>query len=283
MISIIFPRIRTPHRNRWFGARSLRWSRVVLGVVTGPSDGSIRPAATATDCGAYTKSSCGHGYPGGVRTARALAQQYCTALGAALLAVSAAARLPEAVGGGRRVGVDHPRRGAVPDEPLTARQRVVWAALPPGGMSVADACRALGCTRALLNALVKKGVADLEQRSELHEATVDGGRRGVAAASHRAPTAEQSRALTWLQTALKDGVAAHARSCGGSRAAARPRSIWACCAETIRRGRGAIVLVPEIALTGRFAAVFRAGAGTGVVSVVHSGLALRPEPERSSG
>ncbi len=246
--------------------------RVVLGVVTGPSDGSYQAGGHGRRLRRIHEVLAATVTSEEFELARALAQQYCTTLGAALLAVSAAARLPEAVGGGRRVGWITPRRGAVPDEPLTARQRVVWAALPPGGMSVADACRALGCTRALLNALVKKGVADLEQRSGLHEATVDGDDAVLRPQATVTLTAEQSRALTWLQTALEDGVAAHALLWGVT-GGGKTEVYLGLLRETIRRGRGAIVLVPEIALTDALQRYFEEALGPGVVSVVHSGLA----------
>ena len=69
-----------------------------------------RPAAT-TAVRAYTKSR-GHRYPGRVRTARALAQQYVHRTGGGPACCERGRWIAEAVGVGRRVA-DHPRRGAV--------------------------------------------------------------------------------------------------------------------------------------------------------------------------
>jgi primosomal protein N' (replication factor Y) len=88
--------------------------------------------------------------------------------------------------------------------------------------------------------------------------------------------AHQQAALTALTTALDGGYATYVLQ--GITGSGKTEVYLQLIAEARRRGRGALVLVPEIALTPQLAARFRRRFGDDV-AVLHSGL---PEAERTS-
>ncbi|HSK16461.1 MAG TPA: primosomal protein N', partial [Gaiellaceae bacterium] len=116
-----------------------------------------------------------------------------------------------------------------------------------------------------------------------HRAGARRRRREEAIAAEEAPSAltrEQGAVLERLTAALDDGGGAFLLR--GATGSGKTEVYLRACAEAVARGRGAIVLVPEIALTPQALGRFRARFGDRV-AVLHSGLTeaeRRDERER---
>ncbi len=178
----------------------------------------------------------------------------------------------------------YPGTGAVDDRwvvPLPAaadftpparahRQKAVLDALSEGGMRVAELSAELGAVDAALKALEKHGVVRVEHRRRMRT----GFQKDVAPDAplpHLTPG--QQTALGAIgqaathpgggQTVVVDGVT------GSGKTEVYLRAI----ADCLERGRGAIVLVPEISLTPQTVGRFRARFGDDV-AVLHSRLSL---------
>ena len=178
----------------------------------------------------------------------------------------------------------YPGTGAVDDRwvvPLPAatdftpparahRQKAVLDALSEGGMRVAELSAELGAVDAALKALEKHGVVRVEHRRRMRT----GFQKDVAPDAplpHLTPG--QQAALDAIgqaathpgggQTVVVDGVT------GSGKTEVYLRAI----ADCLERGRGAIVLVPEISLTPQTVGRFRARFGDDV-AVLHSRLSL---------
>lgn len=209
----------------------------------------------------------------GMQLAEAMARYFCAPLGAAFIAVSAAARVAEGAGRGRTQAWILPHGRAVPTDALTRRQKEILASLPPEGMPVTTACRVLGCTRGLLNALVSRGVAELEMRASVE---VSSRPHAGEAARGRARdtmvlTAEQQRAYVWLEAALQRRRFEHALLWGVTGSGKTEVYLRLLRALVASEGQ-ALVLVPEIALTASLQRYLEEGLGPGQVVVVHSAM-----------
>ncbi|NLE74464.1 MAG: primosomal protein N' [Actinobacteria bacterium] len=220
----------------------------------------------------------------GLELARDISVHFVAPLGAALGLVAPQAHAPAGLGQGRKVGWIRPLPNAVPERPLTARQREVLRGLPTAGCAMKDACRMLKCTRGVLNALVAHGVAALEQRTEpvdRNDGVPDAatstvrssslGDSGSAADKKLTLTAGQSRALDWLVDRSRKGGFDHVLLWGVT-GSGKTEVYMRLLQEVVGSGRQAIVLVPEIALTAALAKHVEEGLGPGVAAVLHSGL-----------
>ncbi len=145
-----------------------------------------------------------------------------------------------------------------------AKQRVAYEALDAmgGAASARYLTERFGVSTAVLRALVARGVARFEERERLRDPFAD-----IAAVPPPEPTAAQREAIATVRS-LPAGDAATLFGVTGSGKtlvyleAVRPE---------VEAGRGAIVLVPEIALTPQTVARVRGVFGD-TVAVLHSGL-----------
>lgn len=200
--------------------------------------------------------------------AQALAEHYMAPLGAALSLLAPLPGATSMLGSGREVVWVVPHPDTVPTRPLTARQKTVLQALPAAGIPVAEVCRSLGCTRPLLNALVAAGAADYVRRRQAGPP--------AAAPAHipRAPlvlSPDQERALDRLREVLRQGRSDRVLLWGVT-GSGKTEIYVRLLQDVIAAGRGAIVLVPEIALTDALRCYLEDNLGVGSVIVVHSGL-----------
>ena len=156
---------------------------------------------------------------------------------------------------------------------LGGRQRAALAALAGGPLSVAGLTRATGAGHATVRALESRGLVAI-QRSELRRRPDLGG-VGARAVGGAPLTAAQAAALQGIvarmdapsepdadRRVLLHGVT------GSGKTEVYLQAVAAC----LERGRSAIVLVPEIALTPQTAARFEQRFGD-AVAVLHSKLA----------
>jgi primosomal protein N' (replication factor Y) len=153
------------------------------------------------------------------------------------------------------------------------RQRECYELLESlgGHADAAHLVASLGFSSAVLRALVDKGIAEMiEERTERDPfADIDPGEP-----SRHAPTAAQSVALSALFEAARAREEAGTRPflLYGVTGSGKTLVYIELLREVVQRqGRGAIVLVPEIALTPQTVARFRAEFGD-VVAVLHSAL-----------
>jgi primosomal protein N' (replication factor Y) len=154
---------------------------------------------------------------------------------------------------------------------LGPRQRAALAALAGGPLGAAAVARRAGCDHSTLRSLERRGLVALEQAIE--PARRPRVQSVGAPASQVTLTPAQRAALTAIESRL-DGGARRPLLLHGVTGSGKTEVYLRAVAAALRRGRSAIVLVPEIALTpqtaGRF--VDRFGAA---VAVMHSRLSRR--------
>jgi primosomal protein N' (replication factor Y) len=143
---------------------------------------------------------------------------------------------------------------------LTERQRAVIAALAAGPRSA----RELGVEHGALRRLEARGLLTVRPVERLRRPV--GERVGALAGAPAALTPEQDAALAALAAEPTGRFLLH-----GVTGSGKTEVYLRAAADALRRGRGAIVLVPEIALTPQTVARFRARLGD-TVAVLHSGL-----------
>ncbi len=153
---------------------------------------------------------------------------------------------------------------------LGARQRAALEALLAGEMSARELGAAVGADRAVLRRLEERGLIATRSttvRRRPGEAPV-----GVAATSPPDLLREQSAAADAIVAAL-DGVAGAPRELllHGVTGSGKTEVYLAAVEAALARGRGAIVLVPEIGLAPQAVARFRARLGDRI-AVLHSAL-----------
>ncbi len=153
--------------------------------------------------------------------------------------------------------------------PLTEKQQRLLAALPSGGVPVAEACRLAGVGRGVVDALVRKGLAQTWKQAGPPPAAADDRPSGPASDPFDL-TVEQEAAVTGLLEALAE-PAPERRLLWGVTGSGKTEVYLAVLEEVVRTDAGAIVLVPEIALTGQLVARLRSRFG-GKVGVLHSAL-----------
>jgi primosomal protein N' (replication factor Y) len=160
----------------------------------------------------------------------------------------------EALSGGERLGV---------------KQRAVLEALRAGEMSAAELAGAVGSDRAVLRRLEERGlIATRSSRVRRHSAQPDVG----AAGGRPELLPEQVAAVEGIVSAL-DGEAGAPREVllHGVTGSGKTEVYLAAVEAALARGRGAIVLVPEIGLAPQAVARFRARLGDRF-AVLHSAL-----------
>jgi primosomal protein N' (replication factor Y) (superfamily II helicase) len=179
-----------------------------------------------------------------VRPKRALRAEM-TAAGAALLTA----------GGGR----------------LGARQRAALAALAGGPLGAAALTRRAGCDHSTLRSLERRGLVDLERAAEpARRPRIE----SVGARSEHVILTRAQRAALGTIEARMDGDAHPPLLLHGVTGSGKTEVYLRAVAATLRRGRSAIVLVPEIALTPQTAGRFVDRFGD-EVAVMHSRLSRR--------
>lgn len=205
--------------------------------------------------------------------ARFLADRYLAPLGACLQTV-----VPPYLAGGEAQPSERRIFWAVPvgERPanlaLTAKQELLLDRLPSAGTRVPDLLRDSGLSRSVLLSLARKGAVRLEERDEeapLWSPLVD---PGAGEAKDLVPvlSAEQELALADLLQAF-NSPHAERRLLWGVTGSGKTEVYLRLLKAALDRGAGAILLVPEIALTVQ--AIFRLRARLGSrVGVLHSGL-----------
>lgn len=161
------------------------------------------------------------------------------------------------------LGGDSPRLGAA--------QRRVLEALSGAPLSAADACRAAGCTHDTLNRLAARGLIVLDQvrvRRAPAAAGIGSGRSDGASL-----TSAQEAAVARIRAALDADGGDRRLLLHGVTGSGKTEVYLRAVADTLERGRSAIVLVPEIALTPQTVTRFRQRFGD-QVAVLHSSLSL---------
>jgi primosomal protein N' (replication factor Y) len=152
---------------------------------------------------------------------------------------------------------------------LGAKQRAVLEALGEGEMSAPELATAVGADSQVLGRLEQRGLIDT-RRSQLRRRP--GGGETVAAAAPPQLLDEQRCAVAEIVAAL-DGAAERPRRLllHGVTGSGKTEVYLAAVEAALARGRGAIVLVPEIGLTPQAVARFRARLGDRF-AVLHSAL-----------
>jgi primosomal protein N' (replication factor Y) len=144
------------------------------------------------------------------------------------------------------------------------RQRAAFEALDAAGGEAAwsGLVRTQGFAPAVLRALVDRGVARVEERGRLRDPFAD-----VAVEPPAAPSGAQAAAIAALEGVAAGGAALLFGVTGSGKTLAYLEAVR----HAVDAGRGAIVLVPEIALTPQTIARVRGVFGGGV-AVMHSAL-----------
>jgi primosomal protein N' (replication factor Y) (superfamily II helicase) len=158
-------------------------------------------------------------------------------------------------------------------ERLGPRQRAALDALGGGPLGAARVARRAGCDHSTLRSLERRGLIRLEKALEPpRRPRVE---RVGARAEHARPTADQAAALATIERRLGDAAGPGSPLLlHGVTGSGKTEVYLRAVAAALERGRSAIVLVPEIALTpqtaGRFVERFRDS-----VAVMHSRLSHR--------
>jgi primosomal protein N' (replication factor Y) (superfamily II helicase) len=158
------------------------------------------------------------------------------------------------------------------DDRLGRRQTAVLHALAAGPSSVAAVARHAGADHATVRSLERRGLVRLENAAEPARrpaVTGVGASRGPVE-----PTAGQRAALETIVGRLDEPAAGRPLLLHGVTGSGKTEVYLRAVAATLERGRSAIVLVPEIALTPQTAARFVERFGD-AVAVMHSRLSPR--------
>ena len=207
-----------------------------------------------------------------VRLGLWVAREYCSTAARGLALV-----LPPGTGtgSGRRVSARKALRarltGAGDDAPLGSRQRAVLEALAEGPHPVAALARRTGADHSTLRRLEARGLVALELEETRRRPRITGvGARATGAP----PTDAQHAALAAVLAALDGPAPAEPLLLHGVTGSGKTEVYLRAVAGALERGRSAIVLVPEIALTPQTAARFVERFGD-EVAVLHSRLSAR--------
>ncbi|MEC7231704.1 MAG: primosomal protein N' [Planctomycetota bacterium] len=203
---------------------------------------------------------------------RWISDYYACSWGEALAAALPAALKRE---GGRKTvavyapapGVDESRLGELEGKALAKQHRVLRTLLEAGGpIPRVDLLKKLGVTDAPLRSLVKRGLAVVDRVVQAPDALLSG---GGGRPRHAELTSDQEEAITGLTAALDEG-SFHPALLYGVTGSGKTEVYLRLIEAALERGKGAIVLVPEIALTPQTVGWFvdRFGA----VAVLHSGM-----------
>ncbi len=145
-----------------------------------------------------------------------------------------------------------------------ARQREAYDTLDAlgGEASMSRVTAELGFSRAVVRGLVERGVAQIEERERLRDPF-----EGVVSAPPDTPSEDQRRAIETILALPAGGAATLFGVTGSGKTLVYLEAMRA----EVEQGRGAIVLVPEIALTPQTIARVRGVFGD-TVAVLHSAL-----------
>jgi primosomal protein N' (replication factor Y) (superfamily II helicase) len=248
----------------------------LLGVVVGLADASDLPAEKLAEPIEALEAAPP---PELVRLGTWIAREYCSTPSRGLQLV-----LPPGTGAaGQRVRSRLELRAEIAaageaalsgSERLGVKQRAVLEALRAGEMSAAELAAAVGSDRSVLRRLEDRGLiatrrSQVRRRSTHPEVGVPGGRPELLA--------EQAAAVEGIVAAL-DGEAGAPRELllHGVTGSGKTEVYLAAVEAALVRGKGAIVLVPEIGLAPQAVARFRARLGDRF-AVLHSAL---PDGER---
>lgn len=166
-----------------------------------------------------------------------------------------------------RLAVDETQAEAILGT-LTAKQKsVVRLLLDIGGASVKEVCYFTGVTPAVINAVVKKGYAELYD-SEIYRKP--GYEKSKEKASSPVLTDSQNRAYTQLSDKYRSGKGSAALLFGVT-GSGKTQVFLKLIEEVVNDGRDVIVMVPEIALTPQTLGIFYSHFGD-KVAVFHSAL-----------
>src|SRR5215218_5078081 len=154
---------------------------------------------------------------------------------------------------------------------LGSRQRAALAALAGGPLGAAALARRAGCDHSTLRSLERRGLVVLDRAIE--PARRPRVQSVGARASEVRLTSAQRAALTAIESRLDDG-AQRPLLLHGVTGSGKTEVYLRAVAAALRRGRSAIVLVPEIALTPQTAGRFVDRFGD-AVAVMHSRLSRR--------
>ncbi len=164
---------------------------------------------------------------------------------------------------------------------LTAKQRVVLEAIPAGGIGKKDLCELAGVGRGVLATLQRKGIVDFRvapTEGQIDSEAADADASNAATVSP-ALWPEQEKAVADLAGALAAALEERrltTRLLWGVTGSGKTEVYLRLMRHALDSGKGAILLVPEIALTPQTIARVRARFGS-QVGVFHSGL---PQGER---
>jgi len=160
---------------------------------------------------------------------------------------------------------------------LTEKQKALLAAIPPEGMQVSKACAAAGVGPSVIRALAKKGLVNLTAKPPLTACELgvrsDAGSlipRFDSAATWPALNSEQEKAVQSLIDAYEEPGFSH-RLLWGITGSGKTEVYLRLIARVMADGAGAILLVPEIALTPQIIERVKSRFGE-QVGVLHSGL-----------
>jgi primosomal protein N' (replication factor Y) (superfamily II helicase) len=253
--------------------------RRILGVVTGLAERSELPDERLTEPAGALEADVPEAL---VRLGLWTAEEYCSTPARGLALV-----LPPGTGTGAGRPV-RARRSLVAEltadgrsesaarpaaRPLGSRQRAALSALSEGPMRVAALSRTAGCDHSTLRRLERRGLVRLErarERDRRPEHTPVG-----APAAPREATAAQAAALDAIVARMDGGdAAAGPLLLHGVTGSGKTEVYLRAVAAALERGRTAIVLVPEIALTPQTAGRFVERFGD-AVAVLHSRLSAR--------
>src|SRR4051794_26140011 len=136
---------------------------------------------------------------------------------------------------------------------LGDRQRAALLALAEQPLPVAEAARAAGGGHATLRSLEARGLVSIENAESRRRPAIEG--VGARAASDTVLTGAQESALRRVESALERG-GGERLLLHGATGSGKTEVYLRAVAATLARGRSAIVLVPEIALTPQTAGRF---------------------------
>jgi primosomal protein N' (replication factor Y) len=243
--------------------------RRLLGVVVGMAEESELPPERLAEPLSALEADVP---PALVRLGLWVAEEYCSTPARGLALV-----LPPGTGtgAGRPLGRRRSLKASLTGEEaagrLGTRQAAALAALAEGPLPVTEVARRAGCDHSTLRSLEQRGLVALEsaahapQRPQL---------QGVGARSGGEPTAAQRAALERISEGLEHPAAGGPLLLHGVTGSGKTEVYLRAVAEALERGRSAIVLVPEIALTPQTAGRFVERFGD-AVAVMHSRLTAR--------
>lgn len=161
-----------------------------------------------------------------------------------------------------------PPSQALEDRPLTVKQKALLEAIPPSGASPALLCSQAGVGVTVLRALVRRGSVELGEAPS-GDLTGDEETTGALGVGPRLWPEQEEAVRDLVEAYEAPGLAR--RLLWGVTGSGKTEVYLQVVARVLRDGAGAILLVPEIALTPQMIERVRARFGN-AVGVLHSGL-----------